>query len=162
MLAPNASGAAMPAAKYPGIAPADSAPSRYDDVVTKSARRLIDGWRQARSRPAAWHACTTPFGAGDPAALPSRAAHLDPGRRDGRHRGLPPHLDEPLDRRDRREHEHDPQDRDQQRLEQQADADRDDSLGALHEPTLGVDPERLGLGPLIADQGTHRGHGERQ
>ncbi len=28
----------------------------------------------------------------------------------------------------------------------------DDPLGALHQAALGVEPERLGLGPLVADE----------
>ena len=77
---------------------------------SRSAIRIVagDGDPGERSRAA-------PFGAHDPAALPAAAAHLDPLADDRRDRRLLPHLDEPLDRGDRREHEHDPQDRDQQR-----------------------------------------------
>ena len=44
----------------------------------------------------------------------------------------------------------------------QAEAQEDDPLGALHEAAAGVEPERLGLGPLVGDQCRHREHGERQ
>ena len=36
-------------------------------------------------------------------------------------------------------------------LDEQADAQHDDPLGALHQPTFGVEPERLGLGALVRD-----------
>ena len=40
-------------------------------------------------------------------------------------------------------------------VEQQAEAQEDHPLGALHEAALGVEPERLRLGPLVGDE--HRG-----
>ena len=35
------------------------------------------------------------------------------------------------------------------RLQEQADAQQHDPLGSLHQPALGVEPERLGLGALV-------------
>ena len=101
-------------------------------------------------------------GARDPPRLAPRAAHLDALGGDRRDGGLLPHLDEALHRRDRSEREHHPQDRDQQHGEEQSDAQRDDPLGALHQAALGLDPERLGFGALVADHRRHRHHGERQ
>ena len=50
----------------------------------------------------------------------------------------------------------------EQRVEQQADAQQDDPLGPLHQAALGLEPERLGLGPLVGDQSRQPHHGERQ
>ena len=50
----------------------------------------------------------------------------------------------------------------QQRVEQQAEAQQDDPLGPLHQAALGVEAERLGLGPLVGDQRRQRQDGERQ
>ena len=41
-------------------------------------------------------------------------------------------------------------------VEQQAEAQQDDPLGPLHQPALGVEPERLGLGPLVGDERRQR------
>ena len=48
------------------------------------------------------------------------------------------------------------------RIPQQSDAQQDDSLGALHQPALGVESEGLGLRPLVGDQRRGCHHGERQ
>ena len=44
----------------------------------------------------------------------------------------------------------------EQRVEQQAEAQQDDPLGPLHEAALGVEAERLGLGPLVGDEQRRR------
>ena len=46
--------------------------------------------------------------------------------------------------------------------EQQAEAQRDDPLGPLHQAALGVEAERLGLGPHVADDRAERHDRERQ
>ena len=45
---------------------------------------------------------------------------------------------------------------------QEPDAEQDHPLGPLHEPALGRDPQRLGLGPLVGDQRGGAEDGERQ
>ena len=42
------------------------------------------------------------------------------------------------------------------------EAERDDALGPLHQAAPGVEPERLGLGPLVGDQQRGGEHRERQ
>jgi hypothetical protein len=70
---------------------------------------------------------------------------------------LAPHLDEALSGGQQCQREHHPQHADQPLVEQQTEAEHDESLGALHEPTLCVVAERLGLCPLVRDQ-HGRGH----
>ena len=66
-------------------------------------------------------------------------------------RRLAPHLDEPLHRGDRHEHDHHPERGDEQ-VEEQRDAEQHHALGPLHEPALGVVAETLGPGPLVGDR----------
>ena len=81
---------------------------------------------------------------------------------DGGGVGLVPHPHEALDGRERREGQHHPEDGDEQDRDQQAEAQQDDALGTLHEPALGLEAQRLGLGPLVADERgqPHDGHGQ--
>lgn len=67
-------------------------------------------------------------------------------------RRLAPDLGEALNRRDRRQDQHQPQYGLEEWRDGQADGEGDDPLGPLHEPALGVEPKRLGLGSLIGDQ----------
>jgi hypothetical protein len=80
--------------------------------------------------------------------------------------GLTPDLGEPLGRRHQGQGQHEPQDRDEQPGNGQSDRQGDDALGPLHDPALGVQPERLGLGTLVGDQprgghDRHRQHGQQ-
>ena len=115
---------------------------------------LSGGWS---GRPSA-RAGLDPLGRahGTTAAPPAGSGHRPRGA------GLAPHLHEPLHGGDGGQHEHHPERGDEQGVEQQAEGEEGEALGPLHEPALGVEPERLGLGPLVADQHRHAQHGEGQ
>lgn len=75
--------------------------------------------------------------------------------------GLAPDPGEALAGGDERERQHQPQDREQQAGHGEPDGQRDDPLRPLHDPTLGVEAERLRLGPLVGDQPRQRHHRNR-
>ena len=103
-------------------------------------------------------------------AFGRRRARAGSARRDGavaaawrrrragaRSAGLAPHLDEPLHRGDRGEHEHHPRARARAATSNsRPKPSSDDALGPLHEAALGVEAERLGLGPLVGDRASTR------
>ena len=103
------------------------------------------------------------------AVLPRRTARHPPGAAngpalhdDGSGFRLPPDHPEPLQRGEADQNQHEPHDRYEQLVEQQTDAQQDDPLRTLHQPALGIQPERLSLRPLVGDHLRHAHHGHRQ
>jgi hypothetical protein len=80
----------------------------------------------------------------------ARRAASTPGCGEGG--GLTPDLGEALDGGHRGQDQHQPQDRQEKIGDGQADGQGDDALRPFHDAPLGVEPQGLGLGPLVGDQ----------
>ena len=78
-----------------------------------------------------------------------------------RGRGLAPDHHEPVDGGDGREHEHHPQ-HGHEDVEGEPDAEQHHPLEALHQPTPGVETERLRLGALVRDEHRQRDDGQHE